>query len=174
MLERQSALERAQMETTQALAARKPKPRKPRPRNGAQNPGTTQDQQQQQQQQNQNQPITIPDEDGDAEMDDGTDQEDDPNAEGDDNDSLPEEEGPWIAPLIQPITPLKLPHVRPTLLLGPYDCREDSLAAAQDYAIKQGYVLISIGLGKTKGPEGNENEVTRMELKCDRGGICKM
>lgn len=42
------------------------------------------------------------------------------------------------APLTQQITPLQLPSVRPTLLLGPYETCEEARRAAVEYAVAQG------------------------------------
>lgn len=81
-----------------------------------------------------------------------------------------------IAPLIQPITPLQLPKVRPTLLLGPHETREMAMNLVQEYAIAQGYVLVQTGSAKAKTSKGEYvpvAEVTRVDLRCDRGGTCK-
>lgn len=81
-----------------------------------------------------------------------------------------------MAPLIQPITALQLPKVRPTLLLGPHETREIAMNLAQEYAIAQGYVLVQTGCAKQKTSKGEYlpvAEITRVDLRCDRGGVCK-
>ncbi|KAK0616858.1 hypothetical protein B0T14DRAFT_523937 [Immersiella caudata] len=83
---------------------------------------------------------------------------------------------PHMAPLVQAITPLQLPKVRPTLKLGPYDTREEAHNTVQEYAIAQGYCLVQSGCAKQKTPGGKytpQTEVVRVDLMCDRGGTCK-
>jgi len=84
--------------------------------------------------------------------------------------------GEYIAPLVQPVTPLKLPTVRPTLMLGPYDKREEAQRAVQEYAITQGYMLVMSGCAKAKTPGGkyaSDADIVRVDMMCDRGGTCK-
>ncbi|KAK3682066.1 hypothetical protein B0T22DRAFT_413086 [Podospora appendiculata] len=83
---------------------------------------------------------------------------------------------PHVAPLTQPVTALKLPSVRPTLMLGPYETRESAMNAVQEYAISQGYMLVQSGCAKAKSPGGkytSDAAIVRVDLMCDRGGICK-
>ncbi|KAK0644458.1 hypothetical protein B0T16DRAFT_417693, partial [Cercophora newfieldiana] len=93
------------------------------------------------------------------------------------NTAKPAESGePHVAPLVQPITPLQLPKIRPTLKLGPYDTREEAMNTVQEYAIAQGYCLVQSGCAKQKTPGGKYTpvtEVVRVDLMCDRGGTCK-
>ncbi|KAK3395314.1 hypothetical protein B0H63DRAFT_492216 [Podospora didyma] len=101
--------------------------------------------------------------------------------EDNDNDSLDEEgrspsDPKYIAPLQQPITPLQLPKVRPTLMLGPYETRDEAFNAVLQYAISQGWFLVQSGCAKAKTPGGGylqDAEVVRVDLICDRGGTCK-
>ncbi|EGZ67736.1 hypothetical protein NEUTE2DRAFT_95570 [Neurospora tetrasperma FGSC 2509] len=82
----------------------------------------------------------------------------------------------YKAPLVQPITPLRLPSVRPNLMLGPYDTREQAMSSVMEYAISQGYMLVQSGCAKAKNPGGKYakgSEVVRVDLMCDRGGTCK-
>ncbi|CCC14249.1 unnamed protein product [Sordaria macrospora k-hell] len=91
------------------------------------------------------------------------------------NGNLPGSAG-YIAPLVQPITPLRLPSVRPNLMLGPYDTREQAMSSVMEYAISQGYMLVQSGCAKAKNPGGKYakgSEVVRVDLMCDRGGTCK-
>lgn len=91
------------------------------------------------------------------------------------NGNLPGSAG-YIAPLVQPITPLRLPTVRPNLMLGPYDTREQAMSSVMEYAISQGYMLVQSGCAKAKNPGGKYakgSEVVRVDLMCDRGGTCK-
>lgn len=84
--------------------------------------------------------------------------------------------GQVLAPLSQAVTPLQLPAVRPNLLLGPYDTYEEARAAAMEYAIAQGYMLVQIGRARAKAPGGNYvpgAPIVRVDLTCDRGGTCK-
>jgi hypothetical protein len=81
-----------------------------------------------------------------------------------------------IAPLAQPVTPLQLPAVRPTLMLGPYNSKQEAMNAAIEYAIAQGYMLVQSGCAKLKRAGGGydkEAPVVRVDLMCDRGGTCK-
>lgn len=78
-----------------------------------------------------------------------------------------------IAPLAQPITPLQLPAVRPTLLLGPYNTMQEAMNAVMEYAIAQGYMLVQSGCAKAKGVNRKDAPVVRIDLMCDRGGTCK-
>lgn len=116
--------------------------------------------------------------DDDQEMDDGS------NNQGGGGDASGENTGfntdpsvpLHVAPLMLPITDLQLPTIRPTLKLGPYDKREEAMTTVQEYAIVQGYVLVLTGCAKQKTPSGKytgESEVVRVDLMCDRGGICK-
>ena len=155
-----------------------PKPRtRKKPNQVQQPPQTLQQVQSQAQYQIQAQPIQIDDDDDEEENGNGAGNVQgtgDTNAEG--YETLEEDEGPWIAPLIQPITPLKLPAVRPTILLGPYDDRETCMNTVQEYAVKQGYVLVQTGCARAKSRGGkyeHDNSVVRVDLQCDRGGICK-
>ena len=118
----------------------------------------------------QSQDETMQVDDDDDESSDG---EDDTNGDG---------SGPkagsdgYMAPLVQPITALQLPKVRPTLMLGPYETREEAMNIAQEYAISQGYCLVQTGCAKQKTPGGKytpESLVVRVDLMCDRGGTCK-
>ncbi|KAK1834066.1 hypothetical protein QBC39DRAFT_369351 [Podospora conica] len=114
------------------------------------------------------------DEDDDEEMDDGN------NDQGGSGENTGFNTDPsssrYLAPLMLPITELQLPSIRPTLKLGPYDTREEAMNTVQEYAIVQGYVLVLTGCAKQKKPNGQytgEAEVVRVDLMCDRGGICK-
>ncbi|KAK0615084.1 hypothetical protein B0T17DRAFT_541000 [Bombardia bombarda] len=83
---------------------------------------------------------------------------------------------PYKAPLTQPITPLRLPAIRPTLMLGPYEEKGACMLAVQEYAISQGYMLVQSGCATAKTPSGKyatKAPVVRVDLQCDRGGICK-
>lgn len=111
-----------------------------------------------------------------------SDEDGEEDGENDGNNSIGDNQGDnqakptFAAPLIQPITPLQLPKVRPTLLLGPYEAREEAMNAVQEYAISQGYVLVHSGCAKQKTPGGKYTpvtEVVRVDLMCDRGGVCK-
>jgi hypothetical protein len=80
------------------------------------------------------------------------------------------------APLVQPVTPLQYPAVRPTLLLGPYETREEAQKAAVEYGIAQGYMLVQSGCARAKTAWGGYEAgrpVVRIDLMCDRSGICK-
>ena len=91
------------------------------------------------------------------------------------NGNLPGSAG-YIAPLVQPVTPLRLPTVRPNLMLGPYDTRDQAMTSVMEYAISQGYMLVQSGCAKAKNPGGKYakgSEVVRVDLMCDRGGTCK-
>lgn len=110
------------------------------------------------------------------------DEEDDDDESGNEGEGETAENGgtegdvPYVAPLVQPITPLQLPKVRPTLLLGPYDTRDACHHSVQEYAIAQGYILVQSGCAKQKTPAGKytaSTEVVRVDLQCDRGGTCK-
>ncbi|KAK4149860.1 hypothetical protein C8A00DRAFT_46610 [Chaetomidium leptoderma] len=84
--------------------------------------------------------------------------------------------GPGPAPLVQPITPLQYPAVRPTLLLGPYETREEAQKAAVEYGVAQGYMLVQAGCARAKTPWGgyeSVNPIVRIDLMCDRSGSCK-
>ncbi|KAK4208350.1 ankyrin repeat-containing domain protein [Rhypophila decipiens] len=168
-LEKQNAYEKAQAAATMASRRSRKVRQETLNKQAAAQGQAPQQQQQQQPNTNQGQPITIPDDD--VHMQEGG----EGSGEDEDEDSLPEEEGPWIAPLAQPILPLRLPSVRPTLLLGPYETREECHRAAQDYAIKQGFVLVMRGCHRGKNAEGKYGpggEVVRVDLKCSLGGTC--
>ncbi|KAK3995706.1 cytochrome P450 3A9 [Cladorrhinum sp. PSN332] len=81
------------------------------------------------------------------------------------------------APTIcQEITPLQLPAIRPTLMLGPYPTRDAATEAAMEYAIAQGYMLVMTGTCKEKPLKGefeSDMPVIRVDMMCDRGGVCK-
>jgi hypothetical protein len=80
------------------------------------------------------------------------------------------------APLVQPITPLQYPPVRPTLLLGPYETREEAQRAAVEYGIAQGYMLVQSGCARAKTAWGGYDSmrpIVRIDLMCDRSGTCK-
>lgn len=81
-----------------------------------------------------------------------------------------------FAPLVQPITPLQLPKVRPQLKLGPYDTKDEAHNIVQEYAFAQGYCLVQTGCAKQKTGDGKytpDTQVVRVDLQCDRGGTCK-
>lgn len=80
------------------------------------------------------------------------------------------------APLVQPITPLQYPAVRPTLLLGPYDTREEAQKATIEYGVAQGYMLVQSGCARAKtswGGYDSAKPIVRLDYLCDRSGRCK-
>ncbi|KAL2257903.1 hypothetical protein VTK26DRAFT_8997 [Humicola hyalothermophila] len=83
--------------------------------------------------------------------------------------------GKVAAPLSQPVTPLQLPKIRPTLLLGPYDSCEQAKEAATMYAIQQGYMLIQQGVARIRlrGVYTPGAPLIRMDLACNRAGACR-
>ncbi|KAK4460730.1 hypothetical protein QBC42DRAFT_101386 [Cladorrhinum samala] len=83
---------------------------------------------------------------------------------------------PVTAAPCQEVTPLQLPTIRPTLLLGPYPTREAATEAVMEYAIAQGYMLVMTGSCRekpSKGESESDMPVIRVDLMCDRGGVCK-
>ncbi|GAB1316314.1 hypothetical protein MFIFM68171_06524 [Madurella fahalii] len=109
----------------------------------------------------------------DESMEDADDSDSDGGDGGADGNGMPKRP---LAPLVQPVTPLQLPTVRPTLLLGPYNTRQEAMNAVMEYAIAQGYMLVQSGCAKAKTPGGGyskEAPVVRIDLQCDRGGTCK-
>jgi hypothetical protein len=81
-----------------------------------------------------------------------------------------------VAPRTQEVTPLQYPAVRPTLLLGPYETREEATTAAIEYGIAQGYMLVMSGCARAKTSWGQEDTVrpiVRVDFMCDRSGTCK-
>lgn len=67
----------------------------------------------------------------------------------------------------QEVTPLQLPTIRPTLLLGPYPTREAATEAVMEYAIAQGYMLVMTGSCKEKPMKGefeSDMPVIRVDL----------
>ncbi|KAJ4302528.1 hypothetical protein N0V88_002677 [Collariella sp. IMI 366227] len=80
------------------------------------------------------------------------------------------------ARLAQAIIPLHYPTVRPTLLLGPYDTKEEVVNACIEYAVAQGYMLVqSSSVRSRTGPTepNGDPRLLRIDLMCDRGGSCK-
>jgi len=104
--------------------------------------------------------------------DDGDDNQDDEANEGGATPANPS----GHAPLVQPVTPLRYPAVRPTLLLGPYETREEAQKATIEYGIAQGYMLVMSGSCRAKtawGTYESEKPVVRVDYMCDRSGKCK-
>lgn len=146
-----------------------------------QTPQQSQAQRPQEQQSNQDQDESMLD--GDS-QDDESDGDGDGDGGGDGGEANVGEDGQplspsdpkFVAPLAQPVTPLQLPKVRPTLMIGPYEQRQDAFNAVQEYAISQGYMLVQSGCAKAKTPSGkyeSDAAVVRVDLMCDRGGSCK-
>lgn len=80
------------------------------------------------------------------------------------------------APLVQPITPLQYPTVRPNLMLGPYDTHEEARSVVVEYAISQGYMLVQAGCARAKPPNGGYEAgrpIVRVDMICDRSRTCK-
>lgn len=119
----------------------------------------------------------LMDDDMELEEIEGQEDEEESDAEAeDDSANGGDETSKVVAPFSQPITPLQLPTIRPTLLLGPYDSWEQARAAATEYAIHQGYMLIQQGCARMKGARGAYvpgAPIIRMDLVCDRGGSCR-
>lgn len=106
--------------------------------------------------------------------------------EGDDNDGNQDDDGndgdgtprkPTRSTRhVQPVTPLHYPAVRPTLLLGPYETREEAVKAVIEYGVTQGYMLVLSGSCRSKTSwSGNEEDrpVVRLDYMCDRSGTFK-
>jgi hypothetical protein len=61
----------------------------------------------------------------------------------------------------------------PSLLLGPYDTREEAYHTCQQYAIATGFFLSQSGCARRKTANGKyipDNDVVRVDLRCDKGG----
>ncbi|KAK4162968.1 hypothetical protein QBC43DRAFT_320782 [Cladorrhinum sp. PSN259] len=104
---------------------------------------------------------------------DGGGNEQSPEAEEDGDDS---DLQATIPTFCQEVTPLQLPTIRPTLMLGPYQTREAATEAVMEYAIAQGYMLVLSATAKEKPLKGqfeSDMPVIRVDMMCDRGGVCK-
>ncbi|KAK4099978.1 hypothetical protein N658DRAFT_143212 [Parathielavia hyrcaniae] len=110
------------------------------------------------------------------EDDSGADEEGDDNTNEAEGGAGPSHDAKEIAPLVQEVKPLHYPAVRPTLLLGPYETRDEAQKAAVEYGIAQGYMLIQTGCARAKTcweGYGTERPLVRVDLMCDRSGSCK-